>query len=54
MDDNLSGKDAVKLHAYFQGKIETIPKCWVSDLDDFAIWYTPSAAEACKAILDER
>ncbi len=54
MSGNLSCKDAVKLHEYFQGKIETIPKCWVSGLEDFAIWYTPGVAEACKAILDER
>ncbi|MCX8188496.1 MAG: NADP-dependent malic enzyme [Nitrososphaeria archaeon] len=54
MDDNVSGKDAVKLHAYYQGKIETIPKCWISSLEDFAVWYTPGVAEVCKTILAER
>jgi len=31
-----------------------MPKCWISGLDDFAIWYTPGVAEACKAIAGER
>ncbi|MGB9727380.1 MAG: NAD(P)-dependent malic enzyme [Nitrososphaeria archaeon] len=55
MDDlRQSENDAVKMHEYFQGKIETIPKCWISGLEDFAIWYTPGVAEACRAIIDER
>ncbi|MEM0052787.1 MAG: NADP-dependent malic enzyme [Nitrososphaeria archaeon] len=54
MGDNVSGKDAVRLHAHFQGKIEIIPKCWISGLEDFAVWYTPGVAEACKAILSKK
>ena len=30
--------------------METVPKCRVRDLDDFAIWYTPGVAAPCKAI----
>ena len=34
-----------KLHKYYGGKIETIPKVPVRTLKDFAIWYTPGVAE---------
>jgi malate dehydrogenase (oxaloacetate-decarboxylating) len=44
------GQDAMKLHPFYQGKIEIIPKCTVRDFQDFAIWYTPGVAEPCKAI----
>ena len=43
-------EDAMKLHPFYRGKIQTIAKCPVRDIDDFAIWYTPGVAEPCKAI----
>ena len=43
-------EDAMKLHPYFTGKLETSPKCCIRDFDDFAIWYTPGVAEVCKDI----
>jgi malate dehydrogenase (oxaloacetate-decarboxylating) len=42
--------DAMRLHPFYRGKIETALKCTVRDLDDFAIWYTPGVAAPCKAI----
>jgi malate dehydrogenase (oxaloacetate-decarboxylating) len=42
--------DALRLHPFYQGKVETAVKCRVRSLDDFAIWYTPGVAAACKAI----
>ena len=44
------GKDAMRLHPFYRGKIEITPKCRVRDFDDFGIWYTPGVAEPCKAI----
>ena len=44
------GKDAMRLHPFYHGKIEIIPKCAIRDFNDFAIWYTPGVAEPCKAI----
>ncbi len=44
------GEDALKLHPFYKGKIEIIPKCVVRNFDDFAIWYTPGVAEPCKEI----
>ncbi len=43
-------QDAMKLHPYYRGKIQTIPKCVVRDMNDFAIWYTPGVAAPCKDI----
>lgn len=43
-------EDAMKLHPYYRGKLETSPKCCIRDFDDFAIWYTPGVAEVCKDI----
>jgi len=43
-------EDAMKLHPFYQGKIQIISKCAVRSFDDFAIWYTPGVAAPCKAI----
>jgi malate dehydrogenase (oxaloacetate-decarboxylating) len=42
--------DAMKLHPFYRGKIETTLKCCVRDFNDFAIWYTPGVAAPCRAI----
>ena len=47
-------KDAMKLHPFYHGKMQTMPKCVIRDFDDFAIWYTPGVAEPCKAINSDK
>jgi len=42
--------DAMQLHPFYRGKVETALKCTVRDFNDFAIWYTPGVAAPCKAI----
>jgi malate dehydrogenase (oxaloacetate-decarboxylating) len=42
--------DAMLLHPFYKGKIETTLKCTVRDFNDFAIWYTPGVAAPCRAI----
>ena len=45
----------MKLHPFYRGKMEIVPKCAIRTFNDFAIWYTPGVAEPCKAIAkDER
>ncbi|MHA2033780.1 MAG: NAD(P)-dependent malic enzyme [Candidatus Thorarchaeota archaeon] len=46
------GKDALVLHPFYRGKIQSIGKAPVRTFDDFAIWYTPGVAKACLAIKD--
>ncbi|MBI4495380.1 MAG: NADP-dependent malic enzyme [Deltaproteobacteria bacterium] len=42
--------DALKMHPYYKGKIASTLKCCVRDFNDFAIWYTPGVAAACREI----
>jgi malic enzyme len=43
-------KDSLKMHPFYKGKIEIVPKCVIRSVDDFAIWYTPGVAAVCKDI----
>ncbi len=45
-------EDAMRLHAFYRGKMQSALRCQVRDLDDFAIWYTPGVAAPCRAIAD--
>ncbi len=47
------GKDALVLHPFYKGKIQSIGKVPVRSFDDFAIWYTPGVAKACNAIKED-
>jgi len=42
--------DAMRLHPFYRGKVETALKCCVRSFNDFAIWYTPGVAAPCRAI----
>ncbi|MFX1484203.1 MAG: NADP-dependent malic enzyme [Promethearchaeota archaeon] len=46
------GKDAMVLHPFYKGKIQSIGKAPVRDFSDFAIWYTPGVAKPCLDIKD--
>jgi malate dehydrogenase (oxaloacetate-decarboxylating) len=43
-------EDAMHLHPFYQGKVQTAPKAVIRDFDDFAIWYTPGVAAPCRDI----
>ncbi len=43
-------KDALRLHPFYRGKIEVLPKCRIRDFNDFGVWYTPGVAAPCKKI----
>jgi malate dehydrogenase (oxaloacetate-decarboxylating) len=47
-------QDAMKLHPFYKGKMQTLPRCCVRDINDFAIWYSPGVAEPCKAISKDK
>jgi len=42
--------DAMKLHPFYRGKVQTALRAPVRTFDDFAIWYTPGVAASCRAI----
>ncbi len=41
---------AMRLHPFYKGKIQVMPKCAIRDYSDFAVWYTPGVAAPCRAI----
>jgi len=43
-------EDAMRLHPFFGGKIQTGAKVPVRSLDDFSIWYSPGVAAPCRDI----
>ncbi len=43
-------EEALRLHPFYRGKMQTLPKCAIRGLDDFSIWYSPGVAAPCKAI----
>jgi len=47
---NKPAEDAMKLHPFYRGKMQTTPRCEIRDFNDFAIWYSPGVAEPCRAI----
>ncbi len=46
----LPAEKAMKLHPFYRGKMQTIPRCAVRNFEDFAYWYSPGVAAPCKAI----
>jgi len=44
------GEDAMRLHPFYKGKVQVLPKCPIRNFGDFAIWYTPGVAAPCRAI----
>ncbi len=45
---------ALKNSKYFQGKIQTLPKVPITNLDDFSIWYTPGVAAVSNKIAQDK
>jgi malate dehydrogenase (oxaloacetate-decarboxylating) len=41
---------ASRMHRFYEGKMQVIPKCAIRSVDDFAIWYTPGVAAPCREI----
>jgi malate dehydrogenase (oxaloacetate-decarboxylating) len=47
-------EEAMRLHPFYRGKMQTVAKCAVRDINDFSIWYTPGVAAPCRAIKDDK
>jgi malate dehydrogenase (oxaloacetate-decarboxylating) len=43
-------REALRLHPFYHGKLQVLPKCAIRDCRDFAIWYTPGVAKPCREI----
>ncbi len=53
-ETEIPAEKALRLHAVYRGKMQTLPKCPIRGLDDFQVWYTPGVAEPCRAIAEDR
>jgi malate dehydrogenase (oxaloacetate-decarboxylating) len=47
---NKPAEEALRLHPFYKGKVQMMPRCPIRDLGDFAVWYTPGVAAPCRAI----
>jgi len=47
---NKPSEDAMKLHAFYRGKMQTLPRCHIRSYADFASYYSPGVAAPCRAI----
>jgi len=45
---------SLTLHDFYHGKMETVPKCVVRNMDDFSVWYSPGVAGPCMEIAADR
>jgi malate dehydrogenase (oxaloacetate-decarboxylating) len=45
-------RDSVRLHRFYEGKMETTPKCVIRNMDDFSVWYSPGVAAPCREIAE--
>jgi len=43
-------EDALRLHPFYRGKLQVLPKCAIRGLEDFAVWYSPGVAAPGRAI----
>ncbi len=44
---------AKRMHEFYRGKIQTMPKVPIHDRKDLSIWYTPGVAAPCKEIKED-
>ncbi|MFO7794618.1 MAG: NAD(P)-dependent malic enzyme [Promethearchaeati archaeon] len=47
------GKKALKMHPFYRGKIQIMPKCQIQSHEDFGIWYSPGVAAPSEKISKE-
>jgi malate dehydrogenase (oxaloacetate-decarboxylating) len=43
-------EEALRLHPFYRGKVQMLPKRPITSDQDFAIWYTPGVAAPCREI----
>ncbi|MFX1392194.1 MAG: NADP-dependent malic enzyme [Promethearchaeota archaeon] len=42
--------NALKMHPFYRGKVQVMPRCAIHNYEDFSIWYSPGVAAPCKEI----
>lgn len=42
--------NALRMHPFYKGKVQVMPRCQIKSYDDFGIWYSPGVAAPCEEI----
>ncbi|TFF93501.1 MAG: NADP-dependent malic enzyme, partial [Promethearchaeota archaeon] len=50
----IPAKKALKMHPFYSGKLQVMPKCRIESHEDFGIWYSPGVAAPSKEIAKNR
>ncbi len=50
---NKPSADAMKLHGFYRGKMQTVPRCHIRSYSDFSSYYSPGVAAPCRAIEED-
>ena len=45
---------ALKMHPFYRGKVQVMPRCAIKDYQDFGVWYSPGVAAPCKDIAENK
>ena len=45
--------NALKMHPFYRGKLQVMPRCQIKDYQDFGIWYSPGVAAPCMEIYND-
>ena len=46
-------KNAIKMHSFFHGKMQTLPRCGIQSYQDFSYYYSPGVAAPCMEIKND-
>ena len=46
-------EESLRLHPFYRGKVQLMPKCPIRGPEDWSIWYTPGVAAPCRAIVKQ-
>ncbi|NVM35061.1 MAG: NADP-dependent malic enzyme [Candidatus Lokiarchaeota archaeon] len=50
----IPGINAIKMHKFYKGKIQLVPRCQIRDYNDFAIWYSPGVSAPSSEIFKDK
>ncbi len=50
----IPGINAIKMHKFYKGKIQILPRCQIRDYKDFAIWYSPGVSVPSTEIFKDK
>jgi malate dehydrogenase (oxaloacetate-decarboxylating) len=45
---------ALKMHPFYRGKVQVLPRCPIHNYEDFSIWYSPGVAAPSKEISEHK